>query len=314
MKRIFSKTRFLLCVRRQNVPNLVRTRRFKVGASSPSDLCIADPSMVAPPLCCAAWKISMKKHLKTIPMPKYLDLLISWLALHLLILPPLCRRNVFSLYYQPPQNPQVTLLDSGCCLFILVHPGSCGKRGDASRDGGQSFPDGEDQRGRKCSEENWSETGQSTSCGYDHCETDNAWFSTRRFTYKLFSAVPWTPDKVSESINDTILVLEQIVRQEKTLEKKIPLLVCNASQSEHPELEVKSSKKKFEAHHQILSPLLSIVSPMPTPDHQKRKKGNKLRQQTEDHVSCIRFHRENKTKKRQKRINPRPSGQCYMQM
>ena len=125
MKRVFSKTRFLLCVRRQSVPNLVRTRRFKVGASSPPDLCIANPSKAAPPLCCAASKISMKKHLKTIPMPKYLDLVISWLALHLLILPPLCRRNAFSLYYQPPENPQVTVhneIDRWMLLFCCCSP------------------------------------------------------------------------------------------------------------------------------------------------------------------------------------------------
>ena len=86
----------------------------------------------------------------------------------------------------------------------------------------------------------------------------------------------------------------------------------------------------FTLHHQVLSPLLSIVSPTPLPDHQKRK--GKLRQQTENYVSCIRLDPENKTKKRQKKESipglyanvdnylqmltkiPGPLSQCYLQM
>ena len=79
----------------------------------------------------------------------------------------------------------------------------------------------------------------------------------------------------------------------------------------------------FTLHHQVLSPLLSIVSPTPLPDHQKRK--GKLRQQTENYVSCIRLDPENKTKKRQKKNRfqdymqmltkiPGPLSQCCLQM
>jgi len=193
--------------------------------------------------------------LKTKSKWAFLDLLIFWLTLHILILPPLCRHNAFSLYYRPPDNPQELVAREEAKEGLEAKAALLKKIKTLENT----------QRKIEATTRNVSSDEESAS----------ALDSSERRLVRL-AVLVITVRRTTDSSSPTNYLarsLEPLIRQEELQEKKVPLLVCNPSFSEHPELEV-------------LAPLLSRVSPLPTPEHQKRE--GKLRQQTENYVSCIR--------------------------